>query len=97
MSSAAFGWYSISRRRPVRSAWPGAAEINGRFADKDEISGLVEPHTGGWVTYVTPGIKYAPTDAVGLAGGVQIPIHQDLFGIQDEDPVFIVGLAYDWR
>jgi hypothetical protein len=71
-------------------------EVNFLDAKKDQIdaAGVPDPDTGGRTLYLTPRI------GVDLGGGfvaraaVQIPVWEDLNGIQDVKPAYTAGLTF---
>ncbi len=69
-------------------SWMGAqlvAEVNGRAARRDRLEdGTVGEHTGGMVTYLSPGVRWSGAFGVTLEGAVQVPIAQSLYGVQTE-------------
>jgi hypothetical protein len=71
-----------------------------RFAARDEQDGEDVADTGGSVLYVTPQLRVAlpafgGTQRAWLRTGVQIPVTDAwLYDVQDEGPVWSVGLGY---
>jgi hypothetical protein len=67
--------------------WRGArliVRVDGRVAARDRTEdGIMDPNTGGAVTYLSPGLRWS---RFGLAvqGLLQIPVAQALFGVQTE-------------
>jgi hypothetical protein len=58
--------------------------MNGRSAGRDLTEdGTYDENTGGTVLYLAPGARWR-WQGVGLEAGVQIPVLESLYGIQDE-------------
>lgn len=77
-------------------------EINYRWADFDEFRGLRYRDSGGSIFYATPSLKMRlpwmiENRAPLLRTAVQIPVSDSsLYGSQDEDPIWSVGLQYSF-
>ncbi len=57
----------------------GVLELNGSYADRNEIDGRRDPDSGGHTVFFSPGIQWLSTRWV-IEGSVQIPVIQDLHG-----------------
>ncbi len=58
-------------------------ELNGEFTEKSDQYGMSLANTGGTEVFVSPGVYWSHRN-VGIKGGVQIPVYEDLNGNQDE-------------
>ena len=82
--------YTSSARRGLRLV----AQINGRSAERDQLEdGTAGEHTGGTVVYLSPGVRWQTGVGLDLEGMVQIPVVENLFGVQDEHVTGRVGLS----
>jgi hypothetical protein len=78
---------------------PGLA-FDFRWAGRDRQDGSTVEDTGGSVLYVSPSVRvrlpaFSATQRAWLRAGVQIPVtHEWLYGVQDEGPVWSVGIGY---
>jgi hypothetical protein len=77
--------------------WKGVqalAQINGRWAAQDKLEdGSTGEHTGGLVTYASPGVRWAMGPGLGLDAAVQVPVQQQLHGIQHENATARIALS----
>jgi hypothetical protein len=65
--------------------WQLIAQANGRAAARDRFEdGTTGENTGGTVVYLTPGARWVGPSGLAVEGGVQIPVVEELHGIQDE-------------
>src|SRR4030095_1537460 len=70
------------------------AQVNGRSAKQDQLEdGTVGEHTGGTVVYLSPGARWQTGLGVDIEGAVQIPVVENLFGIQDEHVTGRIALS----
>jgi hypothetical protein len=78
------------------SRFDGVIEANYRHADRDRIdhSGERDGNTGGTALYMTPRLLVNVGKGWILRAAVQIPVADDLNGVQDEDPVYNLGFTY---
>jgi len=68
-------------------------ELNGEWEDQQEIRGVVDPHSGGTVIYLSPGVRFAKDNWSGFVSA-GFPVVNDLRGIQAEpDWRLLVGAA----
>lgn len=72
------------------------AELNYRWAGEDIVNDRkdINPNTGGSVLYITPRVIIGIVGGLVARASVQIPVWEDLNGIQDEKPVVNAGLTY---
>jgi len=86
---------NLAYERKLSEVLDAVLELNYRFAERDQESadGEVDPNTGGTVLYVTPRLLVNVFGNVILRAGAQIPVLEDLFGIQDEDVNYNAGLT----
>jgi hypothetical protein len=70
--------------------------LDARQSRRNRFSGVADPDSGGLLTmaFVGAAVRFGP-DLL-LHGGVQLPLIENMNGVQDEDPNFRVGLTYDF-
>ena len=66
----------------------GVLELNGVYNDRDIVSGIEVPDSGGHILYLSPGLQFVTMRYV-IEAGVKIPIVQDLYGPQLEEDVSV--------
>jgi hypothetical protein len=78
----------------VTSSIAVSAELNGRYAKRDEAYGAQLHNTGGSVVYLTPGLRWRLGPQVVLSTNLRVPVIERLNDEQDEGPVFVgeIGL-----
>ena len=81
--------------------WPivrtdGVVELNFLDAKRDQVDteGVPDPDTGGQTLYVTPRVGVNIVRGLVARAAVQIPVWENLNGIQDVKPAFTAGLTY---
>jgi hypothetical protein len=82
--------YNLGILYRASATWGLTAELNGRYASRDQLEGEDLHNTGGSVAYLTPGVRWLLTPLVNVIVNVRVPIVQDLNDDQDEG-VVIVG------
>ncbi len=87
--------YNLGWQRRVSSIIAATAQFNGRYASRDLQSGASVDNTGGSVVYFTPGIRLRVTPRASFVTNVQIPIYENLYGIQSEKAVLNTGVSLD--
>jgi len=85
--------------RPAADQVVPGLELNFRYAGNDHQFGAISPDSGGGMLFVTPTLRWRlPWVADGRAwmrASGQIPVTQTwLHGVQNEDPVWSVGIGY---
>jgi hypothetical protein len=69
-------------------------QINGRWAAQDLLEdGSVGENTGGLVTYASPGVRWTIGRSLQLNAAVQVPVQQQLNGIQHENATGRISLS----
>ena len=63
-------------------------QINSRFQAHADVGNTDEPeeNTGGKWVFVSPGLKFYLSDDISLYGFVQLPVYQNVNGIQQTAP-----------
>ena len=77
---------TLAYERKLTEPLDAVLEFDFRHAKRDQVDseGLVDPNTGGTVLYITPRLLFAIGSHVALRAAVQIPIVENLYGVQDE-------------
>jgi hypothetical protein len=85
--------FNLGAERPLIAGFNGSVQANGRYARRDDDNAGIVENTGGWVTDVTPGLRLNLTETIGISAAVQVPVYQDLYGVQSEKAVINTGLS----
>jgi hypothetical protein len=74
----------------------GVVELNFLDARRDQVDteGVPDPDTGGETLYVTPRVGVSIVRGLVARAAVQIPVWENLNGIQNVKPAFTAGLTY---
>jgi hypothetical protein len=74
----------------------GVVELNFLHAKRDQVDtlGVPDPSTGGQTLYLTPRVGVKIVRGLVARAAVQIPVWENLNGIQDVKPAFTAGLTY---
>jgi hypothetical protein len=86
--------------RPVLDRVTPGLALDFRWAERDRQDGADYDDSGGAILYVTPSLRIAlpafrETQRAWLRAAVQVPTTNEwLYGEQDEDPVWSVGVGY---
>jgi hypothetical protein len=77
---------TLAYERKLSEPLDAVLEFDFRHAGRDQVdfTGEVDPNTGGTVLYITPRLLFAIGPHVALRAAVQIPIVENLYGVQDE-------------
>jgi hypothetical protein len=86
--------FNAAAQKAIATSFDLIAEINGRTADYDDAGGETDPNSGGTVVYFSPGLRLRLGGALSLRGQVQIPVVENLHGIQDEKVNVRTGLVW---
>ncbi len=70
--------------------------VDSRWSDKDEFDGVPDANSGGWLSYLSPGLVYTLATDLLLNLRVQIPLVDALNGDHDESQTFSAGITYDF-
>ncbi len=85
---------NLAYERKLSEVFDAVLELNYRFAERDqETPDEVDPNTGGTVLYLTPRLLVNVFGNIVLRVGAQIPVLEDLYGVQDEDVNYNAGLT----
>ena len=82
--------------RKLTERLDGVLELNFLDARKDQIdtAGVPDPDTGGQTLYLTPRVGIGVFRGLVARAAVQIPVWENLNGIQDVKPAYTAGLTY---
>jgi len=77
---------TLAYERKLTDPLDAVLEFDFRHAQRDQVDseGVVDPNTGGTVLYIAPRLLSAVGQHVALRAAVQIPIVENLYGVQDE-------------
>jgi hypothetical protein len=77
---------TLAYERKLSEPLDAVLEFDFRHARRDEVdfSREVDPNTGGTILYIAPRLLFAIGSHVALRAAVQIPIVENLYGVQDE-------------
>jgi len=77
---------TLAYERKLTDPLDAVLEFDFRHAKRDQVDseGVVDPNTGGTVLYIAPRLLFAVGSHVALRAAVQIPIVENLYGVQDE-------------
>ena len=68
--------------------------LDGRFAVRDNNSGVTQLNTGGFLLAVTPGLMWNLFGGLWLQAQAQLPVATHLYGVQSVGTVVTVGLQF---
>lgn len=86
--------FNFAAQRQVSGHLDLIAELNGRAADFDKEGSENDPNSGGTMLYFSPGVRFHFTSALAFRGQVQLPIVEELNGVQDEKTNVRAGLIW---
>jgi hypothetical protein len=84
--------FNAAAQKALVGAVDFIGEINGRYARFDEIGNEQDPNSGGTIFYFSPGVRLRLSSFLFLRAQVQLPVVEDLNGVQDEKANFRTGL-----
>jgi len=85
--------FNLGAQRALNSWLDGLLQLNARYAKADLENRETVDNTGGWVGYLTPGIRLAIGNISSFSLSVQIPVWQNLNGDQTEKAVVLSGFT----
>ncbi len=85
--------FNLGLQRGLYSWLDGLLQLNARYARADIDNHEIVDNTGGWVGYLTPGVRFSLGNVGSFSASVQIPIWQDLNGDQTEKAVLLSGFT----
>jgi hypothetical protein len=86
--------YNFALQYGLGAAVDLIGEVNGRYSRRDQDGDAHDPNTGGTVVYLSPGLRVNLTGTVALRVQSQIPVVDDLYGLQHEKYNFLAGLIW---
>lgn len=70
-------------------------EVNGTVTQRDDLSGVTNPNSGGHLMFVSPDLQWIPTPWLLFEASARFPVVQDLNGAQLEyDTRFQIGTRF---
>jgi hypothetical protein len=70
-------------------------ELNGEWRQKEEANGVSDPHSGGNLVFVSPGVRLVAPQGWSAFVSVGVPVIEDLNGIQTDTNFRVVaGLGF---
>ncbi len=85
--------FNLGSQWPFTTWFSGSIQANNRYAKRDIENRTIVENTGGWVSYLTPGLRFNLNESAGLYAALQIPVIQKLYGSQTEKAVFASGVS----
>lgn len=76
--------------------WALQLNLDTRWSQKDQYSGVEDDNSGGFLAYLSPGIIMTLKQDLLLQLRSQIPVIDQLRGTNEEDQTFSLGLLYDF-
>lgn len=86
--------YNLGAQYPLTTWLTGSMQVNGRYARWDRVLTAPVDNTGGWVTYLSPGLRISVSGSTDLNLTLQLPIYQHLYGDQTEKAVLSTGISF---
>lgn len=86
--------FNFAAQRALGSTVDLIGEINGRYARRDRAGDLRDVDSGGTVVYFSPGVRVNLARSFSLRVQSQVPIAEDLHGVQNEKTNFRAGLIW---
>jgi hypothetical protein len=77
------------------SAWDLVLELNGEWEGRQTVAGAVDPHSGGNIIYLSPGLRYSSKGGWAAALSLGLPVAQDV-GASHPDTGFRATAALSW-
>ncbi|MGH7491009.1 MAG: hypothetical protein ACREOO_01305 [bacterium] len=87
--------YNVAAQKTLGRIVDVIGEINGRYAEQDQEGEVKDANSGGSVVYFSPGVRLRMFSAVSLRAQVQIPVLENLNGVQDEETNFRTALVWE--
>jgi len=81
-------------RRDGLGHW--AIMIDGRYAGRNQFSGVTDPNSGGSLAALQAGVAARFFHELVLSAGIQVPVWDGLNGEQAEQESLRLALAYDF-
>jgi hypothetical protein len=85
--------YNLGIQRGLASWLDGLLQFNARYARPDLDNSTIVENTGGWVGYLTPGVRFSLGSVGSFSTSLQIPVWQELHGDQSEKAVLLSGFT----
>ena len=85
---------NFAYERKLTAKLDSVIELNYRYSGRDRVddTGTYDPDTGGKILYLTPRVL-VNVGGVVVRFAAQIPVSENLYGVQDEKPVYNVGFT----
>lgn len=80
----------------VSQTWALRAGIDGRYAGRNQFSGVTDPNSGGSLAALQAGVAARFFHELVLSAGIQVPVWDGLNGEQAEQESLRLALAYDF-
>ena len=85
----------VGFRYLVSDAFATNLQINTRYKRRDSGANAEPNESGGAYVYLSPGLSYAFADGFQVYGYVQVPLFQDVNGIQlTQSSSYVAGVSY---
>jgi hypothetical protein len=86
--------FNFAAQRSLGSTVDLVGEINGRYAQRDRVGDVRDPDSGGTVVYFSPGVRLNLVSNLSLRIQSQVPVVEELHGVQNEKTNFRAGLIW---
>jgi hypothetical protein len=81
----------------VTEAFAANVQLNTRYKRRDSGANAEPDESGGKYVYLSPGLSYGFATGVQIYGYVQVPLYQNVTGIQlTQSTSYVVGVSYDF-
>lgn len=87
--------FNAAAQKGLAGALDVIAEINGRVAAYDDEGGQSDVNSGGTAVYFSPGLRVRLGGVMSLRSQVQIPVVENLHGVQNEKVNVRTGLMWE--
>lgn len=88
--------FNLAYEHKIGQRWDAVIEANYRRSshDQTDLTGTIDPNTGGSITYLTPRLLFDAGRGWVVRASAQVPLsNSGLNGIQDEKPVVNIGVT----
>ena len=85
----------LGLRYTMTESFSGNLQLNGRYKRRDSGANAEPDESGGRYVFLSPGLSFMVTPSLEIYGYVQVPLYQNVNGVQlTQDRNFLVGASY---